>query len=548
MQRALRTETLSHRYERAIPPPSSYADETAQNILIVNKPPEGYWWVKLCDYGLAGRSEDASGYTTVRGTPEFMAPETMGTPFRGNPATADPFKVDIWCFGETIARALTGRRTFDSTTLLEYQNGRIDFPEGEFRCASVSPLGTSFIRGLMMADPSTRFSTPQAAQDAWITCDVRFDMSYRQHVHTYNAIDPCAREHLTQVSGHWTETIPLRTSISSDQATQASGQWTETMTQRESGSADQVSQSSGMRTSTIARPSSMCGSGDQAIGINSELIRCAEPPQGSSQSARGRPRSNVFLDPTPQTSRNTSEPQPIPIDGANEDSHNKASGSNLSRDNILVGVEQTYTTSAKVVMPLPESDTQRSPATAFILEDRNDSKSSPPPGIDMQHVVPARPTFDARSPQHSWAEFATAATASNEQTMIKLGTSRHVTAVHIDRRFTVNLFVPRDVEKAMNDTLTVNIARRSQLARKKKDKKKMGRKRKIKEKKRREKEEKEEKEKKRREKRIKEKKRKEKKKKRKKRKEKIRGRRERRRKERRERGREGRERSKGRGG
>src|SRR5262245_57726370 len=56
-----------------------------QNILIKSKPPNS-WWVKICDLGLSKRMEDIAGSTTVRGTPGFMPPESLG--FYGHPGTA----------------------------------------------------------------------------------------------------------------------------------------------------------------------------------------------------------------------------------------------------------------------------------------------------------------------------------------------------------------------------------------------------------------------------------------------------------------------------
>ncbi|KAF2823760.1 kinase-like protein, partial [Ophiobolus disseminans] len=54
----------------------AHRDLKPANVLIKRKPPEA-WWVKLCDLGLSRRSSDASGSTTVRFTPDFMAPELI---------------------------------------------------------------------------------------------------------------------------------------------------------------------------------------------------------------------------------------------------------------------------------------------------------------------------------------------------------------------------------------------------------------------------------------------------------------------------------------
>ena len=74
----------------------------------------------LGDLGLSRRSGTSSGTTTVRGTPSFMALETIGKPFMGNPKDADPYSANMWCLGETISYAITGHHTFSDDHLLQY--------------------------------------------------------------------------------------------------------------------------------------------------------------------------------------------------------------------------------------------------------------------------------------------------------------------------------------------------------------------------------------------------------------------------------------------
>jgi len=226
---AIRTKFKSHAQVEC-------TDNELQNILIVSKPPEDEWWVKLCDLGLSRRSGDASGFTTVRGTPEFMAPETIGAPFIGDPALADPVKADMWCFGETISRALTGRTTFDMSSLLEYQRAQIAFPQQGLRAANVSQAGINFINRLMMRLPSERPGTE--LQDVWLRTHTDFDVDYAASPHTGIGNNPLTHQSLTsnvtaqhtQASGQWTATMPLLEPHHSDQSTQASGTWTSTVT------------------------------------------------------------------------------------------------------------------------------------------------------------------------------------------------------------------------------------------------------------------------------------------------------------------------------
>jgi serine/threonine protein kinase len=143
----------------------------SQNILIQSKPPEDEaWWVVLADLGLSRRPGDGSGTTTVRGTPGFMAPETIGHPFHGHPKNADPFGADMWCLGETISYALTGRGTFrDNEDLLQYQANPVTFPDERLREKGLSDDAIQFIRSLLNVQPAQRPTATQALKGSWIT-------------------------------------------------------------------------------------------------------------------------------------------------------------------------------------------------------------------------------------------------------------------------------------------------------------------------------------------------------------------------------------------
>ncbi|KAF2118034.1 kinase-like domain-containing protein [Lophiotrema nucula] len=221
----------------------AHRDLKPSNILIMAQPPEDGWWVKLCDLGLSRRNGDASGSTTVRGTPEFMAPETIGPPFEGDPTTADPMKADMWCLGETIARALTGRITFGMQSLLQYQKGYIEFPEVSLRAANISQDAIHFIHSLMMARPADRPDAARASRDAWISSKADQSLDYGKSLGSVSDFVSLSDDSLlpgtttirsttqsTQASGKWTATMPLREFQTANQPTQVSEQWTATMT------------------------------------------------------------------------------------------------------------------------------------------------------------------------------------------------------------------------------------------------------------------------------------------------------------------------------
>jgi len=182
-----------------------------QNILIQTMPPMD-WVVKVCDLGLSKRSEDIAGATTMRGTPGFMPPEFLG--FSGNPRTADAFMADMWCLGETVFQAITGRPTFESIAdLARYQTGAVAFPDGALRQVGATEAAISFVQLLMMPRPWERLTAPMALDHPWMST-VR---------------GPAA--HIPRLTSSQTSTstwVPDLPRLAGDQLTQASGQWTTT--------------------------------------------------------------------------------------------------------------------------------------------------------------------------------------------------------------------------------------------------------------------------------------------------------------------------------
>jgi serine/threonine protein kinase len=201
-----------------------------KNILVKCKPPES-WWVKLCDFGLTRRHGGDLGTLTVRGTPNFMAPETIGPPFIGDPNTANSFLADMWCLGETLFQALTGRSTFlNYQSLLQYQYGAIPFPDHCLRRVHVTQEAANFIRCLMAPNPNGRLDGWQAFRHPWMKFEAETpsDANWLSGPKHPTMIDPAANdyalEQVTQASGQWTKTMAFPTNH-----TQASGTWTTTV-------------------------------------------------------------------------------------------------------------------------------------------------------------------------------------------------------------------------------------------------------------------------------------------------------------------------------
>ncbi|CEO60026.1 hypothetical protein PMG11_04669 [Penicillium brasilianum] len=68
----------------------AHRDLEPQNILIQSHPPS-QWWVKLADFGISKRIEEASGGSTLHGTLGYIAPELWKLTARGSPGR--PFQI-----------------------------------------------------------------------------------------------------------------------------------------------------------------------------------------------------------------------------------------------------------------------------------------------------------------------------------------------------------------------------------------------------------------------------------------------------------------------
>jgi hypothetical protein len=179
----------------------------------------------LGDLGLSRRNGASSGTTTIRGTPSYMAPETIGKPFLGDPKDADPFSADMWCLGETIARALTGRSTFtDDDQLLEYQSRRVDFPDGHLLRSMASIDALNFVRSLMEVDPKQRPTAAQALNHSWIKASLAPQLA------AINSVPESKTRSKIVIRNADGEIVDFNDPKFSkpDQATQASAQWTQT--------------------------------------------------------------------------------------------------------------------------------------------------------------------------------------------------------------------------------------------------------------------------------------------------------------------------------
>lgn len=145
-----------------------HRDLKPANLLIKQMPPDGTWWIKMSDFGVSKKIEHSlRSSSTVCGTPGFMAPELLGysTPGTQLPQLGKWKAADIWAFGETVYRLLTGTSSFvDDFHLGEYFRDEKNFPWKALKRNNVSADGIEFIRCCMAPCPIDRPSANDALE------------------------------------------------------------------------------------------------------------------------------------------------------------------------------------------------------------------------------------------------------------------------------------------------------------------------------------------------------------------------------------------------
>ncbi len=144
-----------------------------ENLLVVEKPPEKDWWVKISDFGISKRAADGvDQYSTANiGTQEYMAPEVrFFRPTLTMKRAQYTRAADIWALGAICVHLMTGNPAFYLTDLVEYFDRQGPFtPDEALDSRGTSPDGRDFVRAIMAKDPNLRLKAEEAAKHRWIT-------------------------------------------------------------------------------------------------------------------------------------------------------------------------------------------------------------------------------------------------------------------------------------------------------------------------------------------------------------------------------------------
>ncbi|KAH6635546.1 kinase-like domain-containing protein, partial [Chaetomium sp. MPI-SDFR-AT-0129] len=150
-----------------------HRDLKPANLLVVDKPPEKDWRVKISDFGISKRAADGvDRYSTANvGTQEYMAPEVR---FFRSTLTMQKAQytraADMWAIGAICVHLLTGNPAFHVTDLVDYYHRQGLFtPDDALSSHGTSGDGRAFVQELMARDPKLRLTAEQAVKYHWIT-------------------------------------------------------------------------------------------------------------------------------------------------------------------------------------------------------------------------------------------------------------------------------------------------------------------------------------------------------------------------------------------
>ncbi|ERF76790.1 hypothetical protein EPUS_08975 [Endocarpon pusillum Z07020] len=158
-------EGLCVMHERSI----THRDLKPQNIFVVSPGPN--WWVKIGDFGISKRVESSdTALRTIAGTMNFIAPEIFGI-CEGSEFTSEyTSAVDIWSLGCVAYVLLTLSVPFSNNLeLRKFCRGKLDFPVQNLQDNKVTMNALSFLKQLLMAEPSQRKSAQEALTSPWLT-------------------------------------------------------------------------------------------------------------------------------------------------------------------------------------------------------------------------------------------------------------------------------------------------------------------------------------------------------------------------------------------
>ena len=147
----------------------THRDLKPQNIFVVMDNP--YICVKIGDFGITKRVPyDGTSLRTETGTSGYLAPEVLG--YHDQESSKYTNAVDLWSLGCVCHRLLTKQPPFENpATMIRYCAGVAKLPIETLRGEDDEVV--VFVKRLLMADPSERFTAERALQSIWLQSHYR---------------------------------------------------------------------------------------------------------------------------------------------------------------------------------------------------------------------------------------------------------------------------------------------------------------------------------------------------------------------------------------
>lgn len=143
----------------------AHRDLKPENLLLVSETDDAD--VKIADFGFARRCPD-EGFTTMCGTPAYVAPEVLTSASRG----AYGVQCDMWSLGVIVYILLGGYAPFgdghdERDLYCNIAAGYFEFHNEYWE--PVSGTAKEFIEKLLTVDPDQRLTADEALSHAWLT-------------------------------------------------------------------------------------------------------------------------------------------------------------------------------------------------------------------------------------------------------------------------------------------------------------------------------------------------------------------------------------------
>ncbi|CAG7955120.1 unnamed protein product [Penicillium salamii] len=180
-----------------------HRDLKPQNVFVKSKGP--HWHVKIGDFGFSKRYTEKAALQSKVGTQLYLAPELL----RLYPPGLNPEKlrhytslVDTWSLGVMLFYLLCHDYPFTREQSLYSFVQTSSFPSWG-KLQSVSREGVSFLKRLLVADPTMRLSAKEALQEGWLK-EFAFDATSgisRMAISQEDIVDPSPLAMASNVTG-----------------------------------------------------------------------------------------------------------------------------------------------------------------------------------------------------------------------------------------------------------------------------------------------------------------------------------------------------------